>query len=56
MYIECSREDCLCRSCKFNYRNVANTVGDCMDCIDCDSETDSLFCDQCSEYENESEE
>ena len=55
MYAGCSREDCLCRTCELNYRNVADTVGCCMDCIDCDSETDSLHCDQCSAYESEVE-
>ena len=54
MYAECSREDCLCRSCELNYRNSSES-NSCMDCIDCDAETDSLHCTQCSAYESEVE-
>lgn len=54
MYAECSREDCLCRSCILNYRNSGES-NCCMDCIDCDAETDSLHCEQCSAYESEVE-
>lgn len=53
MYSECSRVECLCRSCVLNYNNSTNTMGCCMDCIDCDAETDSLLCEQCSMYESE---
>ena len=53
MYSECSRVECLCRSCVLNYNNSTNTAGCCMDCIDCDAETDSLLCEQCSMYESE---
>lgn len=52
MYSECSRENCLCRNCILNYRNM-NAGHSCMDCIDCDGETDSLLCEQCSCYESE---
>ena len=55
MYSECSREECLCRSCELNWRNSNKSTGSCMGCIDCDAEADSFVCTQCSAYEEESE-
>jgi len=51
MYSECSRENCVCRTCISNCRN--SNESHCMDCIDCDAETDSLHCTQCSSYGRE---
>lgn len=53
MYAECSKNECLCRTCVLNWRNSKESCGCCMDCIDCDEETNDLSCSQCSCYESE---